>query len=43
VSGSDRLLVGNAAHPVQIRIGADGDLYYLSFVGGALHRVRSKG
>jgi glucose/arabinose dehydrogenase len=43
VQGSDRLLVGNAAHPVQIRIGPDGALYYLSFVGGALHRVRSKG
>jgi glucose/arabinose dehydrogenase len=42
VQGSDRLLVGNAAHPVQMRIGADGHLYYVSFVGGALHRVRGK-
>jgi glucose/arabinose dehydrogenase len=42
VPGSVRLLVTGAAAPTQIRIGVDGDLYYLS-ITGALHRVRSEG
>ena len=40
VSGSDQRLAANAASPTQVRIGPDGDLYYLS-ISGSLHRLRA--
>jgi hypothetical protein len=43
VAGSDSLLVSNANAPVQIRTGPGGDVYYLSYFRGTLHRVRRKG
>ena len=40
VPGSDRRLTTGTRAPTQIRIGPDGDIYYLSIAGG-LHRVRA--
>jgi hypothetical protein len=40
VPGSVKLFATGAAAPTQIRIGPDGDVYYLS-ITGTLHRIRS--
>jgi glucose/arabinose dehydrogenase len=40
VAGSTKLFATGTAAPTQIRIGPDGDLYYLS-ITGTLHRIRA--
>jgi glucose/arabinose dehydrogenase len=43
VPGSMKLYTNGAHGPVQIEVGADGDVYYLSINGGELRRVRHVG
>jgi glucose/arabinose dehydrogenase len=43
IAGSDHVLVSDAGTLVQIRTGPGRDIYYLSFVGGTLHRVHRTG